>query len=103
MIRFFKNALEVVAWFNIFLFPAALFALVGYVVYANNKTGLGISALIFLSLAGVCLGVYLAERVRKRVGCSTVLFRVFTSHDITKSTSGEGRENVEEKEKEVKK
>lgn len=92
MIKFWKNTLEIIAWVSIFLFPAALLGLIGFVIYATTNSAWGVAIFIALSLSGTVSGIYLAEKFRGSIGCSTALFRVFTSHDITRWAAGEDKE-----------
>lgn len=83
MVRFFKIALEVIAWLNILIVTILIIGGIGYIVYIKNDNVFGLSAFIVFIVLGISLGLYIAERVRKNIGCSTLLFRVFTSYDVT--------------------
>lgn len=91
--RFFKMILEVVAWINIFIIPSIIFELIGYACYAQNRNDIGIIIMTLLSIVGLGLGVFVAEKVRRTIGCSSAVFKIFSSNDVTEWTStkkGEG-------------
>jgi hypothetical protein len=83
MIRFFKNCLEVIAWLNIVLSPTAILGFLGYLLYLKLES---IFLLILFIVVGMSVGIYIAERVRKTIGCSDLVFRMFSSKDIAGDT-----------------
>lgn len=87
MTRIFRIILELVAWVNIFLIPSVILVSAGFIVYSKYKTEIGLIVLIALSFLGVSLGIWIAEKTRKSIGCSTLIFKPFSSNDLTKWTS----------------
>ena len=73
--KFLENLIELVYWIAIFLCPTLICGVIGFVVYFNFNKPIGLIGFIVLSVLGVSLGVYFAERIRRTVGCSSFLTR----------------------------
>ena len=73
---------EALSWLNIFIVPAAFLSGAGFLVYHHYTTTLGLVLFIILAMTGITLGLFWAERVRKTIGCSTFMSRIFSSGDV---------------------
>jgi len=73
---------EALSWLNIFIVPAAFLSGAGFLVYHHYATISGLVFFIMLAMAGIALGLFWAERVRKTIGCSTFMSRIFYSGDV---------------------
>lgn len=87
MIKFFRTFLEIVAWLNIFVAISAIFGIFGYVLYKNYNGQLGAILFGLCLLVGSGLGIFISEKIRRSIGCSSLIFRIFSSNDITNLTS----------------
>jgi len=86
--KFLESLVELFYWIVIFLSPSLIFGFIGFVIYYNYKSSLGFTSFIGLSILGVGLGVYFAERIRKTSGCATFMTRVSQWSD---SNNDEGK------------
>ena len=82
--KFLENLIELFCWCWIFLCPTLISGFIGFVIYYNYKGNIGIISFIGLSVVGVALGIYFAEKIRKSVGCTMFLTRVPTWSDSKK-------------------
>jgi hypothetical protein len=80
MHKVFEFLIELFYWMTIWLSPALFFSIVAFVLYINNETMAWVS--IGLVLIGVVLGAILAERIRKRHGCSHYVAKILGTPDI---------------------
>jgi hypothetical protein len=87
MIRFFKLLLELVCWIQIFLFPVFIFLILGLIVRIVVNHRYEFSILVTFIIVGALLGIVLAEKVRRKTGCSTLIFRKYFSSDIDEITT----------------
>jgi hypothetical protein len=71
--NFFDGLMEVVYWIQIFISPVLVSAIIAAIVYFNNTNNY-LSAIGILVL-GVILGVFFAERVRRKSGTATFMGR----------------------------
>lgn len=74
MLQFLKWTSEALFWLRIFAAPFIVFSIVAFIVYLSNNNLLPVSLL--LVIAGIISGIALAERARKKYGCSTYLSRL---------------------------
>jgi hypothetical protein len=77
-----KFLVEGLYWLNIVFVPIFLLGGVGYLLYHYYATTLTLAACILLLVTGITLGIYWAEKVRKTIGCSVFVNRIFSSRDI---------------------
>ena len=73
--KFLESLVEGFYWLLIFISPTVILGFAGFVAWYNFKGTIGIISFIALALAGIGLGIYFAERIRKTVGCSMFLSR----------------------------
>ena len=74
--KFISFFVELIYWIQIFLCPTLLIGAIGLACYGYLKGPTG-SLLFFAFIAlGIGTGIYFAERVRRRIGCSTFMSRV---------------------------
>lgn len=72
LLKFIAIMIEVLSWLTIFLSPFLLFLSIGIYFYLATKTTLA----VICTLTGVILGIFISEKVRKTIGCSTFLGRL---------------------------
>lgn len=82
MSKFLENLLEIICWVGLVLIPVLVFGSIGYIVKIKFFGLPGMISFVVLLIIGLLTGVFVAERIRKTIGCSSVFFRVFTSYDI---------------------
>lgn len=80
-----NRLVELIYWIKIFLSPFLTLNAIGFVVYLSDKHFLWISVL--LGLIGTILGVFWAERVRRRTGTAQFMAKIHHTDDI--ATYGE--------------
>lgn len=86
MIKVFEAIVEAVYWFLIFLSPMLVAVVIAAVIYFNNEAQV-ILPIVILGVGFVC-GVVLAERIRRKYGCSTFYARLMrTGGDDENSSS----------------
>jgi len=72
--------INIIYWLGIFISPAAIFCFVALWLYSNHTIGLVIA--IAIGIAGVALGIVLAEYVRKKYGLQNFFGGVYLTPDI---------------------
>ena len=85
--KFLESLIELFYWILIFVSPTLIFGFIGFVVYYNYHGNLGFMLFIGLSILGVGLGIYFAEKIRKSVGCAIFMTRVSSWSDSNKDES----------------
>jgi hypothetical protein len=80
MLRVLNFFIESVFWLQIFFCPLLVGGGIAFVIYYNRQALLPLS--IFFVLVGFVFGIVLAERIRKKYGCSRYLSRIFATPDI---------------------
>ena len=80
MRRVFEFFIESIFWLQIFLCPLLAGFGAAFLVYNYRPALLPLS--IFFVLTGFVFGIVLAERIRKKYGCSRYLSRIFATPDI---------------------
>ncbi|MBS1585295.1 MAG: hypothetical protein JSS82_07065 [Bacteroidetes bacterium] len=73
---------ECLYWLNIFIVPTCLLTLLGYAGYYYIGEFPGMVCLVAFAITGIISGILWAERVRKTVGCSNYVNRIFSSPDL---------------------
>ncbi len=74
--KFISFFVEMIYWIQIFLCPTILIGLVGLASYGYMKNTTGMLLFFVFIVLGIGTGIYFAERVRRRIGCSTFMSRV---------------------------
>lgn len=87
MTNFFKVLLEIICWIQIALFPVIIFGILGLILRKITNSDYGTVIIVVSITIGVIFGILLAERVRKKTGCSTLIFRKYFSSDIDDLTT----------------
>ncbi len=82
MISKLKKIIEFIAWLNICIAVAAIFVFSGYLIYSACPLFLYKILAGAIAFIGIALGIYTAERTRKSIGCSTLIFRGKSSPDL---------------------
>lgn len=80
--KFVKFITEALFWLNIFIVPVLVSLISGYALYYFAATQWALACSVILVIAGVVSGILWAERVRKTVGCSVYVNRIFSSPDL---------------------
>lgn len=75
-----NRLIELIYWIKIFLSPFLILVAMGLVVYVYDQHFLWISVL--LGLIGAILGVFWAERVRRRTGTAQYMAKIHHTDDI---------------------
>lgn len=76
---------EIIDWLKIFISPFLIFGFIGFVLYKNIDSGIGLGLFVLFVIIGLALGIYFAERIRKKVGTTTF---------ITKASPWKDSENI---------
>ena len=77
-IRLFNLILEIVAWINIAFAVSIILAAPFYFIF-RGKVHLSL-----IIIPSALVGIFAAEKVRRKYGCSTIIFRVRSSPDLDK-------------------
>lgn len=87
MIKLFEAIVEAVYWFLIFLSPMLIATVIAAVVYFNNEEQIVLPlAILGIGFVG---GVLLAERIRRKYGCSTFYARLMRTGGDDENRSSE--------------
>ena len=78
--KLFMFLINTIYWLWLFIVPSGIFSFIGYWIYLKDSSNIAYS--IILSVTGITLGIYLAERVRKKYGLSNFFGRISESPDI---------------------
>ena len=96
--KFFFNILEyiseIVGWVQIFISPLFIGSFIGYIVYNFKPDTLGMILGLLIGLAGLILGVILANNSLKNGGTIKFLSRVISTPDIDKDLYGSKKEDT---------
>jgi len=66
---------EFFSWLQIFLCPTILLGIAGIILYHNIDGNAGVVCFTASLAAGIALGIYFAERIRRTIGCTTFMSR----------------------------
>jgi hypothetical protein len=88
-----NRLLELIYWIKIFLSPFLILVAIGWVVYVYDQNFLWISVL--LGITGTILGVFWAERVRRRTGTAQYMAKIYHTDDIASYDESMHQENQE--------
>jgi uncharacterized membrane protein YfcA len=80
MSRILAFFIESIFWLQIFLCPVIISAGIGFLIISNWQDLLPLAA--FILLIGIVAGILIAERIRKKYGCSRYLSRIISTPDI---------------------
>jgi hypothetical protein len=72
-----KNIVEGIFWVTIFLSPFLIGTIIAFILYLH---GYKILAAVAISI-GTISGVVLAEKIRRKYGCSTFMARLISTPD----------------------
>jgi hypothetical protein len=75
-----NKLVELIYWLQIFLSPFILLNFLGIYIYLSNKKLLWLSILV--GILGCVLGLYFAERIRKRIGTSSFMAKNHHTDDV---------------------
>jgi hypothetical protein len=88
-----NRLVELIYWIKIFLSPFLILVAMGWVVYVYDQHFLWISLL--LGITGTILGVFWAERVRRRTGTAQYMAKIYHTDDIASYDESMRQENQE--------
>lgn len=80
MRKAFEFFIEGIFWLQIFLCPMLVGGIIAFLIY-NSNPALLVLSIFFLAL-GFILGIVIAERIRRKHGCSRYLSRIISTPDI---------------------
>ena len=80
MRKIFEFFIEGVFWLQIFLCPLLVGGIIAFLIY-NGNSDLLVLSLFFIAI-GFILGIVIAERIRRKYGCSRYLSRIISTPDI---------------------
>ena len=79
--KFIAKFIELIYWLQLFISPTAILGFIGFIIYMNMKNSTG-QVIFFIMLGlGAAIGIYFAERIRRREGCSIFMGRIFRSNN----------------------
>ncbi|MBS1690490.1 MAG: hypothetical protein JSS96_17290 [Bacteroidetes bacterium] len=78
VIRLFIESLY---WLNIFIVPVIFIGGSSFLLYYNYPAIWSLIIFLFLGALSIILGIYWAEKIRKTIGCSVFVNRIFWSPD----------------------
>ena len=76
---------ELICWLQIFICPVAIFGIVAIAAYNKLPGNAGMALAAASGAAGLALGVYFAERVRRRIGCSRFMSSLISRDNSDKA------------------
>jgi len=71
MRKVFKTFIELIFWLAIFASPFLLSLAIAAIVYFSNQKLFWLS--IFISSTGFLMGIFIAEKIRRKQGCSNFI------------------------------
>jgi hypothetical protein len=80
--KFLSFIIHLVFWLWLFLVPTGLLGFIAWYQYAKNPKNTVIPILILT--AGICLGVFIAEFVRRKYGLDSFFGSIKASRDFDK-------------------
>lgn len=76
----FNSIIEVLFWIAIFSSPLLISIAIAALLYFNNDKLIWMP--IAIISAGVILGIYVAERIRRKYGCANFMGKIIGTPDI---------------------
>ena len=67
---------------NIFIVPVVFIGGGGFLLYHNYPNAWGLILFLLLGILSIILGIYWAEKIRKTIGCSVFISRIFGSQNV---------------------
>ncbi len=80
MQKLFHTAIEIIYWVGLFVAPLLGSAVIAAIIYFSNTHLLWLAAIVLF--AGAVTGIFFAERIRKKYGCSNYMSRILSTPDI---------------------
>ena len=84
MHRFLHYFAEVIGWIQIVLSPVLISCLIACLVYFPNQSNTRLVISILIILLGFIIGVYFANKIRKKQGTVAYLSKLSETPDIDK-------------------
>ncbi|MES1222370.1 MAG: hypothetical protein ABUT20_43150 [Bacteroidota bacterium] len=80
MRKIFDVIIEIIFWIAIWASPSLVSFAIGVLIYIKNENLLWLS-IIILSI-GFILGIFFAERIRKKYGCTRYMAKILATPDF---------------------
>lgn len=81
--KFFEKIVELINWLKIFLSPVVISLMLALVVYLYGRDNYWSQFFAaFIIVAGVVVGVYFAEKMRKKYGAENFMSKIYASPDL---------------------
>lgn len=80
--KILKFIVEGIYWLNIFLAIFLILSGLGYTLYYYVGNSTGFIFFVVLAIAGFIIGIYCAEKARRKISCSVLVNNIFSSRDI---------------------
>ena len=78
-----EKLVNILGWLQIFISPVLISIIIGVVVYFSfDKSLLGLIFGISILILGIIVGIFFAERVRKRIGIDYFNAQIMATPDI---------------------
>lgn len=89
MFKLISILIEAVYWLMLFLCPVIVLGIAAFVVYLKyNNTAVA----IIIGTIGTILGIWFAERIRRKYGTSNFYGRLLRTPELENKESGDGSE-----------
>lgn len=92
MQKIFYFIVESAFWVLLVLSKLLLFLLIMFIL--NSLIELDISIYIFFSIIGLIYGIYFAEKIRKKHGCSNYWSKIYNTPDIDGKKKSDDEKNL---------
>ncbi len=90
--KFVQFLIDLVYWLWLFLIPTGILGFYAYYRYYNNPKNLALP--IAILIAGIVLGIWLAERIRRKRGLAYFFSRITASPDFDKFSRSEEKDKA---------
>lgn len=80
--NFFDKIIEIIAWIKILISPLLFGIVIGLVIWFNFENIVFKFIAILISCLGLFIGIYFAEKIRKKSGTQEFLSTIYSSPDL---------------------
>lgn len=80
--NFFDKILELINWIKIFLSPVIISLILASILFLNSENIILHIAAGIIVIAGLAIGIYLAEKIRKNHGTERFMAKIYESPDL---------------------
>lgn len=92
--KLIRVVVEIIFWIAIFLSPFLIFGIIAFILFLNDYKILAIIS----TLSGLAVGIYFAESIRRKYGCSAYMGRLLATPDLWPNEVDEKNKKNDEKE-----